>query len=146
MNIYLAARYSRRAEMCQYAWVLQAAGHMVTSRWVFGAHERHDGVFDASDDEEHRRLGAEYAHEDIEDINAAQVLIAFTESPGNNTGRGRGGRHVELGYALARGLHIIICGHWENVFCCLPQIMHYPTWNELARPGGWLAASQEVGA
>lgn len=36
MRIYLAARYSRREELLGYRADLEAAGHIVTSRWLAG--------------------------------------------------------------------------------------------------------------
>jgi hypothetical protein len=38
MKIYLAARYSRRPEMCRYAQQLENLGYEVTSRWLNGTH------------------------------------------------------------------------------------------------------------
>lgn len=130
--MYLAARYSRRVELCAYRDDLIAAGCEVTSRWLNGTHEAIDGT--AS----HEQRGA-WAQEDLEDIDAAEVLIAFTESA--DSGHSRGGRHVELGYALsrhrmpARGRY----GHWlmeevhvvgpaENLFCAYPGVLRHETW------------------
>lgn len=51
MNIYLAARYSRRLELGNYAALLESLGHEITARWLSGAHEdvpssgdQHDGA------------------------------------------------------------------------------------------------------
>ena len=40
MKIYLAARYSRREELCGYRSELEAIGHTVTSRWLNGKPQR----------------------------------------------------------------------------------------------------------
>ena len=66
-----------------------------------------------------------FATDDLEDVLAAEVLMAFTEEP--RSGNSRGGRHVELGIALGTGRHrIVIVGPRENVFCWLPQVGWYP--------------------
>lgn len=108
MNVYLAARYGRRLEMQAVALRIERRGHTVTSRWINGDHDTLDG--DATPYQQ--RLWAE---EDIEDIQAAGVLLTFAEAPGV-AGAGRGGRHVELGVALGLGLTVIVIGPAENVF------------------------------
>lgn len=112
MQIYLAARYSRRAEMQQIARALEQLGHLVTARWVSGAHDTCEDT--------------KSALEDLEDIHAADMLVAFTEQPGV-AGRARGGRHVEYGYALARGLRIVVVGPRENVFHHVPGVEVLPS-------------------
>lgn len=119
LRIYLAGRYGRRQELRGYAEWLKSFGSEVTSRWLYSDHEMDD---DAPDDDESRR----FAREDYEDVMSADWLVAFTESPGEVPGRGRGGRHVELGLALASHHRVFVVGHRENVFCHLPEIIHCP--------------------
>jgi nucleoside 2-deoxyribosyltransferase len=69
-----------------------------------------------------------FAMDDIEDIQAADALIAFTERPFSD--KGRGGRHVEFGYALALKKTIYMIGPRENVFHCLPEVTRFRTWPE----------------
>ena len=85
MKVYLAARYSRREELCGYREQLVAMGHEVTSRWLNGEHQ-------ALDEELVTRpsLAMRFALDDLEDIEASRMLVAFTESP--RTGATRGGR------------------------------------------------------
>lgn len=59
------------------------------------------------------------------------ALIAFTERPRANLAS-RGGRHVELGMAIALSKTIVIVGPRENVFCTLPGIVHHDTWPDRA--------------
>jgi hypothetical protein len=108
-TIYLAARYGRRLELAAIARALTAAGHTITSRWLNGSH---DG-----------RADVEAALEDLQDIDAADTVVSFTEGPGAVPGRARGGRHVEFGYALARGHRCIVVGHRENVFHHVPGVL-----------------------
>lgn len=42
MLIYLAARYSRRLELCGYREQLRAAGHKVQAVWLDGEHQISD--------------------------------------------------------------------------------------------------------
>jgi hypothetical protein len=139
MNIYLAARYTRRLELCGYRDELTALGHEVTSRWLNGSHQLdNEGrplgdtgelLFEAGSPQvDHFRW--KFAQDDLEDVLASETLIAFTEEP--RSGNSRGGRHVELGIALGTGRHrIVIVGPRENVFCWLPQAEWYPDWAHL---------------
>src|SRR5713226_6452736 len=115
MRIYIAARYSRRAEMAAQAGILRAAGHEVTSRWLVEHNVEWTGGHDPQWEE--ISLG------DIEDIDSAEVVISFTHPRGTPvTG---GGRHVEFGYAYAKGKKLIIVGPRENVFHHLPGVEFY---------------------
>jgi hypothetical protein len=141
VNIYLGARVRRREELCGYMAGLEARGHRVPARWLLGAHqitneglalgaegeaavENPDGV--SSDAAATIALREKFAFDDLEDVHAAELLIAFTEQP--RSGNSRGGRHVEFGIALGRGVPIIVVGPRENIFCCLPYVTVYPTW------------------
>ena len=133
MKIYLAARYSRRLELCDYRIRLQQQGHTVTSRWLNGAHQiDRDGMklgalgeeyVEAGSDEHAAQLRRHFASEDMSDVFAADLMIAFTEEP--RAEASRGGRHVELGLALATGKTIYLVGPRENVFCWLPGIRQF---------------------
>ena len=131
-RVYLAARYDRRPEMLGYTNELERMGYGVTSRWVLGLHE---GATEPV------TLG-QCAHEDLEDIDRADIFITFTETP--DIGHTSGGRHVEMGYALAQGLSVIVVGPAENVFHHLsvgteerlPRLARVETWADALR---WLA-------
>lgn len=125
MKIYLAARYTRRVELCSYANDLRDLGHEITSRWLNGLHEtpsnRGLGPVDPHD-------SSPWALEDLEDVRAADCVVSFTEPA--RVEAGRGGRHVEYGFALGLGKRCIVVGHYENVFHCLPGIEFFETWPE----------------
>lgn len=138
MKIYLAARYSRRLELVGYKDQLQAQGHEVPARWLLGQHQLdnegrpigEDGealVEAGSDDAGYYR--EKFAQDDYDDVLSSDLLIAFTEEP--RSGNSRGGRHVELGLALGRGIPVIIVGPRENVFCWLPQVTRFGAFDEL---------------
>lgn len=126
MKIYLASRYSRFQEMQQYRDALVAAGHYVTSRWIEGNHQIDDAGLSVEAKEAER---IRFALEDRQDLLAADCTVSFTEPPRSTNSRG--GRHVELGMALAAGKRCIVVGHRENVFHCLPEVEFYPTWDLL---------------
>lgn len=116
MRIYLAARYSRREELCGYGATLDEMGHTITSRWLNGNHQIDRGL--SVEREQNERV--RFACEDRDDVYRAQLLIAFTEI--SRSSNSRGGRHVELGMALGSKMPVIVVGPRENVFCCLPEV------------------------
>lgn len=119
MKTYIAAMYSRRVEMLDYAGQLTRAGHTVTSRWLNGTHEAADGD---------KSQWGDFASDDLEDISKAECLILFTEThtPPRNS------RMVEMGYALGIGVRVVVVGPIENVFCQLPDVLRYASWEDLA--------------
>ncbi len=135
---YLAARYTRRLEMCGYREQLQAIGHKVPARWLDGSHQLDvsgtpigdmgELLIESGDDAKAAALREKFAVEDMADVLSADELIAFTEQP--RVSNSRGGRHVELGMALAIGKPVTIVGPRENVFCWLPQVRHFENWEQ----------------
>ena len=111
MKVYLAGRYQEQKTMrlVRSVWAPEIA---VTSRWIDG---KHDGV-------EARTC----ALDDLADIDEAEALVLW--NPQRFHGQGRGGRHVELGYALALGKRVLIVGDRENVFHSHPLVELYPDW------------------
>ena len=138
MIVYLAARYSRRLELCGYRADLQARGYTVPARWLNGSHQLgNDGQpigddgevlveFHGQSAEAAAPLREKFATDDRDDVLAANLLIAFTEVP--RTSNSRGGRHVELGIAIGARIPVVVVGPRENVFCHLPEIDHHDTW------------------
>lgn len=115
IRVYLAAKYGRQAEMREYRRDLQAIGWEVTSSWL-DATDR--------DDPEDIRARRPIAIRNLDDVQRAHVLFAFTEHHGA-PGAARGGRHVEFGYALALGKLIVTVGDVgrENLFHCHPAVI-----------------------
>lgn len=137
MIIYLAARYSRRLELCGYRDQLRALGHEVPARWLNGAHQISTDGMPLTEEGERKfeeghpdadALRAGFARDDLDDVLAANLVVAFTEQPRSGAGSSRGGRHVELGVAIGTGKRIAVVGPRENIFCWLPHIWHYPGW------------------
>lgn len=107
MNIYVAS-HCRWAGL-HVASVLRAAGHNITSRWLnseFKPTDHHSA--------EERRV---IAQEDFDDVVAADGLVLVA-----GPDRYPGGKFVEAGIALARGLRVVIIGRRENMLMWMPCI------------------------
>jgi nucleoside 2-deoxyribosyltransferase len=126
-RVYLAARFARQPELRDIAEELHCAGAEVTSRWL--GSERSLEQFELTGD----GRSAELARMDIDDLKAAEICIAFTENGDGPSGRG--GRHTELGIALALNLRVVLIGPREHVFHCLPTVERYASWQEARQPG-----------
>jgi nucleoside 2-deoxyribosyltransferase len=124
-KIYLAAKFARLLELREYRRDLQAIGYTVTSRWL---DEDPEMTFDKTTPE----VLMQCASKDWNDILAADIMINFTESP-NSKLQTTGGRHVELGLAIASGKTIFVVGHKENVFHFLVGINFFETWESAFR-------------
>jgi nucleoside 2-deoxyribosyltransferase len=144
MKIYLAARYSRRLELCEYRSSLEALGHEVTSRWLNGKHQvDRDGLklgalgeeyVESGSDEQAAQLRDFFATEDMQDVRSAELMIAFTEQP--RADAFRGGRHVEAGMALAWGIPLWVVGPRENVFYSLSSVAQHEAFADVAEKLG----------
>lgn len=121
-RIYIAARFSRRPEANALANKLKALGYVITSRWVLpdSDHVLPTGLSEQAADSERQR----FAEEDINDVLHANWLISLQEEPRSN---GRGGRHVEFGYALGIGIRVSAIGPRETVFHHLVEVEHFDT-------------------
>lgn len=126
MKVYLAARYDQRVELIRVASMLTAVGIGVTSRWLEGTHEIPG--YPKAMDRFAEFLAGYFAAVDLVDIDRADAVILFTQ--GDLGVHVSGGKHVETGYALAKGKRVIVVGPRENVFHYLPHIEHYPTAEE----------------
>lgn len=142
-SVYLAARFSRRAELQSYIPIFNRFGFEVTSRWLttpqhvdtlgisqaeYDANPHADRVNEMSLEQQ-----AAIAEMDLEDVARATAFVAFTEPPLSTVGS-RGGRLVEYGAALAWGKEIVICPFRESFFFMLdrPNIHQVQTAEEAA--------------
>lgn len=104
MKIYIAAPYPTRDAAIAAMHQLEALGHMITSRWLKAPDE----------------LADEHARKDLADVAEADALIAL--NPAGWEDIGTGGRHVELGYALALDKQIVLVGRRSNIFHYLSHV------------------------
>jgi hypothetical protein len=124
ITVYFAAGYNRAWEMREFRQMLQPFGWAVTSRWIdnkpddksIGSKDLSEPAYDAApevlrESQEIYRAAREANLENIEDLTRASTLILFTRTPSTT-----GGRHTELGMAIALRKRIIVIGPRENVF------------------------------
>jgi len=110
MKIYVAGPWKRREECKEAARKLQAAGHVLTSRWLW---EHGD-----STDPARRCMEAQH---DLEDVLASDVLVLMNLEMSE-------GKSVEQGYALAHEIPIIGVGvPGSNIFHHLPAYLWVET-------------------
>jgi len=112
MRVYLCAAWQRQAALRTCRDRLVAAGVEVTSSWLDLT-----GPLPTTAEE-----GRAAALLDLGDLDRADEVLAFTELP--SIGYLTGGRHVEVGYALALGKPIWLVGPPENVFHHHPLVSH----------------------
>lgn len=84
--------------------IARNTGWQCEALWLEG---KRDVLIHSDDDER-------FAREDLEDIRNSDVLVHLAGGEGMLTRSG--GRHVELGYALALGKHVVHIGQQENIF------------------------------
>jgi hypothetical protein len=125
MKIYLAAKFELQKTMRDVRNFLTNDGHVITSRWIDVEHES-DGAHTVTDE-----LRVSYAQMDVDDVRAAEVLVAFSNHR-HEPGIG-GGRHVEFGIALQANKPIIVVGpKGEHIFHYWPGVEHVAGIDELA--------------
>ena len=128
MNVYLSARYPRRAELRQYADELAVLDIDVSSTWLIATGPGEDIPTEAN------------AQADLADLYASTVLVTFAEVPNcAKEHASRGGRHVEFGIAYETGIVCIVVAplfaggadyQGENVFHLLPGVIRVGSWDE----------------
>jgi hypothetical protein len=107
MKVYIAAPYPERLLALATMKMMQARGHEVTSRWLT--------------DEDHVLLSQEQnAINDLEDVRAADVLLAL--NPLGYENKGTGGRHGKFLYAHAHNKIVVLVGERTMVFHHLPEV------------------------
>lgn len=97
-------------------------GHEVTSRWldVSPGFEINATVMNEAPDR-----GRRYAERDMEDIQAADMVISFTDGE-----LARGGRHAEFGMAVAWEKTLVLVGPREQLFHTLGEVRVFATWED----------------
>lgn len=114
MKVYLASRFSNRAQTDSVRLKLLELGIEVTSRWTHDP-KHCDPNFGIS------LLNYELATEDKADIDAADAVVYMP--PGGRNG----GCHFECGYAFGLGKRLIWIGTREHIFSYLPEVQHFNT-------------------
>jgi hypothetical protein len=153
MTLYVAARYTEKGRARAIRAALVNAGYAVSSRWLYAP-------------ETTPRLTA--ALECLEDIRRSHAVVLvepplltmskdlwerLSPSLQDRFGAGGGGRYIEVGYALARRMPILVLdahpptagSDGRAVFWSLPQVTVFPTLDQLLCALPALAFRQEEG-
>ena len=115
MRFYLAGKFRWQKVIYTIGQKLTAHGHQVGARWLTG----HDSANPSPS------LQAQWAAEDLQDIDAAEAVVVF-QLPCDNPEQSIG-RHVEFGYALAKGKPVSLIGLQTSVFHYAAGVTHYPS-------------------
>lgn len=117
-KVYIAASFTRRKEAAALRRQLAAAHHLVLSRWL-------DVESDDYDNTPMSKM-QQYAAMDLEDLFKSEALVCLTGDKAS-----RGGRHAEVGAALATGKRVILLGPREQIFHWHPCVRVVTRFKEL---------------
>lgn len=118
MRIYIAAPYAARDYAKACAEELVQIGYEVTSSWLEETHKVNAGTVGAATALTDAEVNS-HARMDLSDIESSNVFVMLTPTAIAGTDHASywsGGRHVETGYAIAKGLHVVVVGDQENIF------------------------------
>lgn len=118
LKVYLAAPYAARDALRPFADELSVIGMKCTSGWLFGDGDIATGEGAAT--EQSAETIREEALADLRAVGQSDCIVQFSglaiEALRVKGQMHSGGRHIELGYALARGRRAIVIGYAENIF------------------------------
>ena len=124
MKIYMAGYFNTRQRLYPWRDRIIATGHEVSSSWLHEPREVPDHEYDSN-----KVLTVEeqevVAVRDLDEIDQSDLVIVdtFDVTP-------RGGREVEIGYAMALGIPFWIVGPPRNVFHHLAE-RSFRHWGEV---------------
>jgi len=133
MRVHLTAAPHRRDEIIRYAELLTDTGRVtVLSSWLAGGQVTAAGepvgdngrLLLQGGGAEADKARVDVAEGYLRDVVAADMVVVFTEAPGTATTT-----HVELGFALAHGVPLVLVGPRDTVFDWLPDIQWCPSWD-----------------
>ena len=116
MRFYIAGPWGDGPKLYQLAKDIELCGHIVTASWLRRSLSPKDWLdADAG------------AREDLNDILSCDAVINFTCTP--DRGYMTGGRHVEVGFAMAAGLKQFVVGPRENIFHEMVDVTQFDTFS-----------------
>lgn len=121
MKIYIAAPFAARNVAMTTAFTLEDAGHEITSKWHGSTRDIHVGTVGISPESDDAEV-LEHALADLADIDRCDAVLHLTGSYCSELVNvplhwlHTGGRHVEVGYAIAKGKDVHLIGEPENIF------------------------------
>lgn len=118
MKVYIAAPWSARATVVTCLDELAAIGYEPACTWP-SSELRAAGTEDS----------AIVAATALEEVRSCDILVLLTRSALDTEHGTSGGRHVEVGIALARRRRVLVVGEPENAFHWLDQVDRAPDWH-----------------
>ena len=125
-RVYLAGPYRCRDLIQELRTQLEAGGAYVsTASWLDEDCEITPAVTGAAPGLSDEQV-QQFSLADLADVDRAQYVIHVTPAVLDGGDPGSGGRHVEVGYALGRGIPVVTVGEPENIFArtattCVPD-------------------------
>ena len=133
MRVYLAAPYAARDALRKCADDLTRLGHHCTSSWLKETSEIGAGTVGVAADITDEQAAA-HVRTDLRDVRSSQAIVMWTwaaAEPIVVTGGGNsGGRHVEVGAAMAQGIPVVVIGEPENIFHRGDGVVCVADWHE----------------
>jgi hypothetical protein len=123
VKVYIAAAYGRHADLQPVKRALTTMGHEVVSRWLDREHKTVDDGRKRYWDTPKRM--AEEAQMDLRDVDRCELIVLEGAPEGTMV---RGGKHVEFGYAMAKGAELHVVGERELMFHHLPTVTYHQSW------------------
>lgn len=115
MGIYIAASFPRREEAVALKHRLESHDFHITSGWLNGTYPLY-GNGNNQDMEKFSQM-------DLQDVTDAHCIVQMTDGDKQTT---KGGRHTELGFALAQNKKVFLLGPREQVFHYHPYVSCVP--------------------
>ena len=131
LTVYLAGPYAARDQLRGYAEELRRIGYRIGTRWLEETHEIGSGTVGPATDLDDTQA-ERHAFDDLADVDKCDVFVGFTAAVADMVGGtgNSGGRHVELGYALAASeRRIVIVGEPEHIFHRIGWVTKVPDWH-----------------
>jgi len=117
---YVAARWDDRDDALLIKKLLEEHGIRVTSTWLTPHDNQSMDALKARGPYEVVKEARERAIKDFEDIDESDFIFVY--SPRKGFRNATGGKHVELGYAMAKGKVVFLMGERENIFHYHPTV------------------------
>lgn len=120
MNVYIAAKFQNQEEAKKLAALLHTKGHEVKARWIW-----QKPLYGDPDS----KVLHDLATRDLEDIRSTDAFIIIPDAipvegaHATHDGPDSGGRHVEMGYALAHHKPVFVLGVKNNIFHWLHELV-----------------------
>lgn len=120
LKVYVAARWDDRDDALLIKKLLEEHNVFVTSTWLTPHDNQSMDALKANGPYRAIKEARERAVKDFEDIDKSDCILVY--SPRKGFRNGTGGKHVELGYAMATGKAIFLMGERENIFHYHPTV------------------------